>query len=83
MEYISATEARSIFSELLDKAQNEPIIIRRQHKDVAVMISPQEYSRLRRIKTEELDRICERASAYAASQGMTEEMLDSLLNSTR
>ncbi len=79
MEYISATDARDNFASIINQAQKEPVIIQRQNRDVAVMISPEEFDKLRRIKIEELDRICERASAYAKAQGLTEEKLSQLL----
>lgn len=80
MQYISATEARATLSHLIDQAQKEPVVIRRQQKDVAVMISPAEYQKLRGIQVQELDEICMRASDYARQQGLTEARLAQLLS---
>jgi len=42
MRYISATEAKQNFAAALDAAQRGPVVIRRQARDQAVLISPQE-----------------------------------------
>ena len=48
MRYVSATDAKQRLAALLDAAQREPIMIRRQNRDVAVILSPEEYDRLLR-----------------------------------
>ena len=47
MRFISATDAKQNFAALLDDVQRGPVVIRRQSRDQAVVISPQEYARLR------------------------------------
>jgi PHD/YefM family antitoxin component YafN of YafNO toxin-antitoxin module len=64
---------------LLDAAQREPIIIRRQKRDVAVVLSPQEYDRLRAANIADFQRFCDRISDRAAERGLTEEKLNELL----
>ena len=39
MKSVSATEAKQRLAALLDAAQREPVLIRRQNRDVAVIIS--------------------------------------------
>ncbi|TAN56441.1 MAG: type II toxin-antitoxin system Phd/YefM family antitoxin, partial [Rhodospirillales bacterium] len=46
MRYVSATEAKQALAALLDEAQREPVVIRRQKRDVAVVMSMQDYERL-------------------------------------
>jgi PHD/YefM family antitoxin component YafN of YafNO toxin-antitoxin module len=46
MQAISATVARLKLTTLLNKAQREPVMIRDNHRDVAVMLSATEYRRL-------------------------------------
>ena len=46
MHAISATDARLKLTTLLTKAQREPVMIRDNHRDVAVMLSVTEYQRL-------------------------------------
>ena len=79
MEYISASDARAAFSDVIDAAQKQPVMIQRQNKDVAVMISPEAYEKLRGLDQKKFEDICDRASAYAKSQGLTEEILAELL----
>ena len=49
MKTVSATDAKQRLAALLDAAQREPVLIRRQNRDVAVIMSAQEYERIRRI----------------------------------
>jgi PHD/YefM family antitoxin component YafN of YafNO toxin-antitoxin module len=46
MHAISATDPRLKLTTLLSKAQREPVIIRDNHRDIAVMLSATEYHRL-------------------------------------
>ncbi|MGH8228691.1 MAG: type II toxin-antitoxin system prevent-host-death family antitoxin, partial [Steroidobacteraceae bacterium] len=39
MRHISATDAKQRLAALLDAAQREPIVIRRQNRDIAVVLS--------------------------------------------
>ncbi len=73
MRSVSATEAKQRLAALLDAAQREPVMIRRQNRDVAVLLSPQEYDRLRAPNTDEFQRFCDRIGERAAARRMTEE----------
>lgn len=79
MRFVSATEAKQRLAALLDAAQREPIVIRRQNRDVAVVMSASEYERLRALNTEEFQRFCDRVAERAASRGLSEEKLDEIL----
>jgi len=79
MKSVSATEAKQRFAALLDAAQREPVVIRRQNRDVAVVMSPEEYHKIRGVSNDELDRLCERVSKQAAERGLTDEILADLL----
>jgi prevent-host-death family protein len=79
MRQFSATEAKQRLAELLDAAQREPVMIRRQKRDVAVVMSPDEYRRLRGLNVDELERLVSRISARAKRRGLTEEKLQELL----
>jgi prevent-host-death family protein len=46
MNYISATDAKNRFGELLDAARKEPVHVQKNGRDVAVVLSPEEYARL-------------------------------------
>jgi len=50
MVHISATEAKTHFGKLLDTARREEVVIEKQGRSVAVIISQEEYERLSRIE---------------------------------
>jgi len=79
MRQVSATDAKQNLAALLDAAQREPIVIRRQKRDVAVVLSLQEYDRLRAANISEFQRFCDRIADRAADRGLTEEKLKELL----
>jgi len=79
MRYISATDAKQRLAALLDAAQREPVVIRRQKRDVAVLLSPEEYDRLRGLNAAEFQRFCDRVARNAAARGLTGKKLAKIL----
>jgi prevent-host-death family protein len=79
MRYVSATDAKQRLAALLDAAQKEPIVIRRQKRDVAVLMSAEEYDRLRGFNAAEFQSFCDRVASQAAAGGMTAEKLQAIL----
>jgi prevent-host-death family protein len=79
MRYVSATETKQRLAAVLDAAQREPVVIRRQKRDVAVMVSAREYERLRALNVDEFQRFCDRIGERAAARGLTQDKLDSIL----
>ena len=55
------------------------MVIRRQKRDVAVVLSMQEYERLVRLNVAEFQRFCDRVGASAKQAGMSETKLAELL----
>ncbi len=79
MKYVSASEAKQRLAAVLDAAQRGPVTIRRQNREVAVVLSAADYQRLRSANIEEFQRFCDRVSRSAADEGLTEDKLDELL----
>jgi prevent-host-death family protein len=79
MTTISATQAKQKFAELLDTAQREPVRIQRHERDVAVLVSAEEYERLRENRWAEFNRLSAIAAEQAKSSGLTEERLSGIL----
>ena len=79
MPTVSATHAKQNFAAILDQSQREPVRIQRHDRDVAVLISTEEYERLIRDRWREFDRLSALASAQAQANGLTEEKLQEIL----
>jgi prevent-host-death family protein len=79
MRYISASDAKQKLAEILDAAQRDPVMIRRQKRDVAVLLSAQEYERVCAMNREEFLRFSDRVSKKAKTQGLTENKLCKIL----
>lgn len=79
MRYVSATEAKQTLSRILDAAQREPVVIQRQNRDIAVLLSVQDYERLTALNIDDFQRFCDKIGAQARERGLTEEKLNELL----
>lgn len=79
MRTVSATEAKQKFAEIIDAAQHEPVRIRRHNRDLAVVVSAQEYERLNRGRWKEFNRLAAVAAEQAQANGLTEEILAEIL----
>ena len=79
MKSVSATDAKQRLAALLDAAQREPVVIRRQNRDVAVVMSAEEYDRMRNLHADEFQRFCDRVGVQAKARGLTESKLKKLL----
>lgn len=79
MTEISATQAKQQFAALLDAAQRGPVRIQRHQRDVAVLLSAEEYEQMVRDRWREFDRLSALASAQAQASGFTEERLQEIL----
>ena len=79
MKTVAATEAKIRLGALLDEAQREPIIIRRQDRDIAVVLSMADYERLREGNVKALLELRNEIAATAAKKGLTPSRLRRLL----
>lgn len=80
MQYVSSTDARNNFSEMIARARREPLIVQKKGRDALVMISPEDYKKIRKQNVQEFHRLCEEISQSAAQRGLTPEILDEILN---
>ena len=79
MQTVSATYAKQNFAAVLDQSQREPVQIRRHERDIAWIVSNEDFETLRRLRAQELIRFTEETGRYAESQGLTDELLKQLL----
>jgi prevent-host-death family protein len=77
---ISATDAKQSFATVLESAAREPVLIQKQKRDVAVVLSIADYERLTRVNVQAFQRFCDQVGAKAEQRGLTEEKLAELLN---
>ena len=79
MKSVSATDAKQNLAALLDTAQREPVMIRRHDRDVAVLLSAEQYERIRGARIQEFQRFCDRVAEEAKARGMNEAILEEIL----
>ena len=80
MQVVSATEAKQAFGSVIDKAQREPVMIRKQNRDVAVIMSIADYQRITRTNIQEFQQFRDEVGKKAQNRSLTEEKLNELLN---
>ena len=81
MKTVAATDAKNRLGAILDEAQREPIVIRRQDRDIAVVLSMADYERLRAGNIQAFLDLRNEIAAQAAASGLTDESLAELLTS--
>ena len=79
MKTVPATEAKNRLGAILDDAQREPVVITRQDRDIAVILSMADYERLRTGNIQAFLELRTQIAAEAAANGLTEERLNKLL----
>lgn len=79
MKRVPATEAKNRLGAILDDAQREPVVIRRQDRDIAVVLSMADYERLRSGNIRAFLDLRRQIADEAALNGLTEESLNELL----
>jgi prevent-host-death family protein len=79
MKTVAATEAKNRLGAILDEAQREPIVIQRQARDIAVVMSMADYERLRTGNIQAFFDLRNEIAAEAAANGLTEDRLNDLL----
>ena len=79
MKEVTAKEAKNRFGLLLDNAQRTPVRVTKNGRAVGVMMSMEQYDRLRGIAWERLLATMDQMGADAEARGLTEVDLKALL----
>lgn len=80
MYAVTASEAKQGFAAVIERAAKEPVVIQRQKRDVAVVMSIDEYQRLARFNVAEFQRFCDAVGLKSQETGLTENQLADLLS---
>ncbi len=83
MKVLDAEEIAPQAGALFEQVGDEPVLIRRGEQELAVMLTAEEYRRLRASELEGFHDLCVRMSAYAQASGLTEEKLAEILADDR
>ncbi len=79
MRMISSIDAKARFGQLLDAAGRAPVTVTRKGRPAAVVMSVEDYERLRGAGWTRLLETMATAREQAAARGLTDDMLDQLL----
>lgn len=79
MKEFAASQAKNQFGLLLDTVQGEPARVTKKGRPVGVMLSMQQYERLRGAAWEQLLETMDAIASEAAARGMTDSEFNVLL----
>lgn len=79
MKEIAARDAKNRFGYLLDAVQSAPVRVTKKGRPVGVMMSVQQYERLRGAAWERLTSTMDELGDEAAKKGLTSAKLEALL----
>ena len=79
MRVLNTQEDSGEIIALLDQVDSEPVLIRRNDCDAAVMLSPARYRQLQRDLSDDLIRVMNEIGRQAQENGLTPEILDEIL----
>lgn len=80
MKLIAARDAKNRFGQLLEAAQSGPVFVTKNGRAVGVMLSIQQYERLRGIAWSHLSNTMDALGSEAVGNGLTEKDLEALLD---
>lgn len=79
MRTVTASEAKQSFASVVAWAAKEPVLVQRQKRNIAVILSIDEYDRLVHFNVSEFQRFCDAVGTKAQQDGLTEAGLNLLL----
>jgi len=77
---MSSTQARANFGEFLDRGSREPIIVKRQNREVGAFVPMKDLESIRKLRLQELRNATAELSEEGCRNGMTEEILSKILD---
>ncbi len=75
----TANEAKTHFGEFIDQAQKGPVRVTRRDRVVGVMVSAEDYEAMRAFYADRLQHSLVQTAQFAASRGLTDAVLKTLL----
>jgi hypothetical protein len=78
MRTIAASKSQIDLVDIVQSAQIEPLVLREDQRE-AVVLSMDEYKRLRGLDLDAFRQFCDRVGREAEARGMTEEVLQDIL----
>ncbi len=79
MKQVAASDAKNRFGRLIDAAQTGPVQVTRKGRAVGVLMSVDQYERLRGAAWDRLSATLDAVSAKASRAGLTDQDVDALL----
>ncbi|HZA65772.1 MAG TPA: type II toxin-antitoxin system Phd/YefM family antitoxin [Geminicoccaceae bacterium] len=79
MRTISSIDAKNRFGQLIDAARRAPVTVTKNGRPTAVVMSIEDYERMRGAAWKRLFETMATARKDAAGRGLTDELLDELL----
>lgn len=80
MQTFTANEAKGRFGEFIDQVQKGPVRVTRHDRVVGVMVSSDDYDAMRAFYANRLQHTLANTAQQAAAQGLTAEVLATLLS---
>lgn len=76
---MSSTEARANFGAFLDKGSREPVIVKRQNREIGAFVPMEDLEAIRKLRLAEMRSAVADLSAEGRKNGLTEEILNEIL----
>ena len=83
MKEVTARDAKNQFGQLLESAQRGPVRVTRRGRPAGVLMSEDQYQRLRGLAWDRLQSTVSTMRAQADERGLTEEQLSEILADDR
>ena len=81
MLQVSASDMGKDFAQIMDSAQKEPVVVRKQDQDYVAIISMTDYEALVQLKNQRLKKLAQDIGEEAQNNGLTPEILQEILDS--